>query len=69
LNRPVTVRPCLSDESRRKCRTAEKVGYSCYNCIGARFPINKRLFRHAGSCQLGTGSHSEKEASFAGTSG
>jgi uptake hydrogenase small subunit len=56
LNRPSTVRPCLSDELRRKCRTAEKVGYSCYNCIGASFPINKRLFRHAGSCQLRTGS-------------
>ena len=62
LNRPCTVRPCLSDESRRKCRTAEKVGYSCYNCIGARFPINKRLFRHAGSCQSETGSSAAREA-------
>jgi Ni,Fe-hydrogenase I small subunit len=65
LNRPSTVRPCLSDESRRKCRTAEKVGYSCYNCIGARFPINKRLFRHAESCLLGAGSRAETEESFA----
>ena len=64
LNRPVTVRPCLSDESRRKCRTAEKVGYSCYNCIGARFPIGKRLFRHAESCQLGTGSATETRSTF-----
>ncbi len=63
LNRPDTVRPRLSDESRRTCRTAEKVGYS----IGARFPINKRLFRHAGSCQLETGSQ-EKEAIPAGAS-
>ena len=59
LNRPSTVRPCLSDDSRRKCRTAEKVGYSCYNCIDARFPIGKRLFRHAESCQLATGSRPE----------
>ena len=48
-NRPSTVRPCLSEGSCRKCGTAEKVGYSCYNCIGARFPINKRLFRHSES--------------------
>ena len=47
LNRPSTVRPCLSEGSCRKCGTAEKVGYSCYNCIGASFPINKRLFRHS----------------------
>jgi Ni,Fe-hydrogenase I small subunit len=51
LNRPSTVRPCLSDESCRKCGTAAKVGYSCYNCIGATFPVNKRLFRHADCCQ------------------
>ena len=51
LNRPSTVRPCLSDESCRKCGTAAKVGYSCYNCIGATFPVNKRLFRHADRCQ------------------
>jgi Ni,Fe-hydrogenase I small subunit len=48
-NRPSTVRPCLSEGSCRKCGTAEKVGYSCYNCIGARFPVNKRLFRHSES--------------------
>ena len=47
LNRPSTVRPCLSEGSCRKCGTAEKAGYSCYNCIGASFPINKRLFRHS----------------------
>ena len=51
LNRPSTVRPCLADESCRKCGTASKVGYSCYNCIGATFPVNKRLFRHADCCQ------------------
>jgi len=51
LNRPATVRPCLADESCRKCGTAAKVGYSCYNCIGATFPVNKRLFRHADCCQ------------------
>lgn len=61
LNRPSTVRPCLSDESCRKCGTAEKVGYSCYNCIGARFPISKRLFRHAESCQLRTDSQQVRD--------
>lgn len=45
-NRPVIVRPCLSDALHKQCRTAEKVGYSCYGCIGAKFPINKPLFRH-----------------------
>jgi hydrogenase small subunit len=44
-NRPATVGPCLSGPSRRKCGTAEQVGYSCYGCIGARFPTSKPLFR------------------------
>jgi uptake hydrogenase small subunit len=45
-NRPGAVKPCLSDAVHRKCGTAEKVGYSCYGCIGARFPTTKPLFRH-----------------------
>jgi Ni,Fe-hydrogenase I small subunit len=45
-NRPLTVAPCLADSFHKKCRTAEKVGYACYGCIGAKFPINKPLFRH-----------------------
>ena len=45
-NRPVTVRPCLSDALHKKWRTAEKVGYPCYGCIGTKFPINKPLFRY-----------------------
>jgi hypothetical protein len=45
-HRPVTVGPCLSDAADRKCGTAEKVGYRCYGCIGAKFPVNKPLFRH-----------------------
>jgi hydrogenase small subunit len=45
-NRPSTVMPCLADAVHKKCRTAEKVGYACYGCIGAKFPINKPLFRH-----------------------
>jgi len=55
-NRPFTVVPCLSDSLHRKCRTAEKVGYSCYGCIGARFPANKPLFRHV--------EHVDNETSF-----
>ena len=45
-HRPLTVVPCLSDPLNKKCRTAEKVGYACYGCIGAKFPSNKPLFRH-----------------------
>ena len=45
-HRPLTVTPCLSDHFQKKCRTAEKVGYACYGCIGAKFPGNKPLFRH-----------------------
>ncbi len=68
FNRPATVRPCLSDESRRKCRTAEKVGYSCYNCIGAKFPIGKRLFRQAECSESAAGTGTEKEGRLAGAS-
>ena len=38
--------PCLSNGSKRKCGTAEEVGYACYGCIGAKFPATKPLFRH-----------------------
>jgi Ni,Fe-hydrogenase I small subunit len=41
-----TVTPCLADALERKCGTAEKVGYACYGCIGAKFPVNRALFRH-----------------------
>ena len=43
-NRPMTVAPCLSDGLSKRCGTAEKVGYSCVGCIGAKFPLNKPLF-------------------------
>jgi len=59
-NRPFTVGPCLSDTLRQKCGTSEKVGYSCYGCISARFPINKGMFRHV--------EHPEKEKPFDRTS-
>ena len=45
-HRPFTLRPCLSYPSHKKCGTAEKVGYSCYGCIGAKFPTDKSLFRY-----------------------
>jgi Ni,Fe-hydrogenase I small subunit len=45
FNRPQTVVPCLSDGVNKRCGTAEKVGYSCVGCIGARFPLDKPLFR------------------------
>jgi hydrogenase small subunit len=45
FSRPSTVRPCLSDVTPKKCKTAEKVGYTCYGCIGAKFPVSKPLFR------------------------
>jgi uptake hydrogenase small subunit len=45
-HRPLTVVPCLSDSFNKKCSTAEKVGYACYGCIGAKFPSTKSLFRH-----------------------
>jgi hydrogenase small subunit len=55
-NRPFTVGPCLSDSLQRKCGTSEKVGYSCYGCISARFPTNRPLFRQV--------EHLEKEPPF-----
>ena len=30
----------------RRCRTADKVGYACYGCIGPKFPLSKPLFEH-----------------------
>jgi uptake hydrogenase small subunit len=44
--RPAGLKPCLSGADERSCRTAEKVGYACYGCIGAKFPLNKALFKH-----------------------
>jgi hypothetical protein len=47
LNRhqqPSTVRPCLADSVVRTCGTAEKVGYACYGCIGAEFPVHRGAF-------------------------
>jgi hydrogenase small subunit len=52
--RPGTIRPCLSDAAHKKCGTAAQVGYACYGCIGARFPINKPLFRHVVRPEHGT---------------
>ena len=46
VGRPTTMKPCLSDPLERRCRTADKVGYACYGCIGPKFPLSKRLFRH-----------------------
>jgi len=45
FNRPMTVGPCLSEGLNKRCGTAEKIGYSCVGCIGAKFPLNKSLFR------------------------
>ena len=45
FNRPATVTPCLSDNTQRKCGTAEKVGYACYGCISPKFPVSRPLFR------------------------
>jgi Ni,Fe-hydrogenase I small subunit len=46
MGRPSTQKPCLSDPDERRCRTADKVGYACYGCIGPKFPLSKPLFRH-----------------------
>lgn len=45
-NRPFSVRPCLSDATSGKCGTSERVGYACYGCIAARFPLSRPLFDH-----------------------
>jgi Ni,Fe-hydrogenase I small subunit len=46
FNRPFSVRPCLSDAINLKCGTGERVGYACYGCIAAKFPMSKPLFDH-----------------------
>jgi uptake hydrogenase small subunit len=46
VGRPSTLKPCLSDPLERRCRTADKVGYACYGCIGPKFPLSRPLFRH-----------------------
>ena len=46
VGRPATQKPCLSDPDERRCRTADKVGYACYGCIGPKFPLPKPLFRY-----------------------
>ena len=38
-------KPCLSDPAEKRCRTADKVGYACYGCIGPKFPLSKPLFK------------------------
>ena len=45
MGRPSTQKPCLSDPDERRCRTADKVGYACYGCIGPKFPLSKPLFK------------------------
>ena len=57
VGRPSTLKPCLSDPLERRCRTADKVGYACYGCIGPKFPLSKPLFRHreVRACRLSGG--------------
>jgi Ni,Fe-hydrogenase I small subunit len=45
VGRPSMQKPCLSDPSEKRCRTADKVGYACYGCIGPKFPLSKPLFK------------------------
>jgi uptake hydrogenase small subunit len=45
VGRPATQKPCLSDPDEKRCRTADKVGYACYGCIGPKFPLSKPLFK------------------------
>ena len=46
VGRPAQQKPCLSDPGEKRCRTADKVGYACYGCIGPKFPLAKALFKH-----------------------
>ena len=46
VGRPSMQKPCLSDPSEKRCRTADKVGYACYGCIGPKFPLSKPLFKY-----------------------
>jgi uptake hydrogenase small subunit len=45
FGRPTMVRPCLATVASRKCGTAEKVGHSCYGCIGQTFPLTRELLK------------------------
>jgi uptake hydrogenase small subunit len=51
--RPQTQKPCLSDPGENRCRTADKVGYACYGCIGAKFPLSRPLFKHRPIAAMG----------------
>jgi hydrogenase small subunit len=53
FGKPSTQKPCLSDPSEKRCRTADKVGYACYGCIGAKFPLSKPLFKHRPIAAMG----------------
>jgi len=46
MGRPAQQKPCLSEPAEKRCRTADKVGYACYGCIGPKFPLPKALFKH-----------------------
>ena len=46
FGRPSQQKPCLSEPTEKRCRTADKVGYACYGCIGPKFPLAKALFKH-----------------------
>jgi uptake hydrogenase small subunit len=46
VGRPSQQKPCLSEPTEKRCRTADKVGYACYGCIGPKFPLPKALFKH-----------------------
>ena len=46
VGRPAQQKPCLSEPTEKRCRTAGKVGYACYGCIGPKFPLPKALFKH-----------------------
>ena len=46
MGRPAQQKPCLSEPTEKRCRTADKVGYACYGCIGPKFPLPKALFKH-----------------------
>jgi uptake hydrogenase small subunit len=52
VGRPSTQKPCLSDPLEKRCRTADKVGYACYGCIGPKFPLSKPLFRYRPPAEL-----------------
>jgi NADH ubiquinone oxidoreductase, 20 Kd subunit len=49
-HRPFMVGPCLADEVKKTCGTGERVGYGCYGCYAAKFPMPKSLFRQVDTC-------------------